>query len=494
MLHIENDALQHRSTSMKPDVVGRGILLADLAWSVVAWLGADALRYGAFWKAADRSSTYGLLPFLAVTIIIWMLLSAWMKLDCFRGGWHFPAVFSRLFLAVFCLMCVLLSGGYLAREYVSRLALTYFGVLLFGGFVGIRYVGRLLLLARSRGGKVRRVVIVGANRVARELALKIKRHPEMMCDVVGFLCPEDDGNLSCQEATTVPALGVADLLAGQQISDLILALPRPSLPEILNLVARCRERGINLSFVPQPYELYLSRPALLDVDGIPVLELREVFASDFFFRCKRFIDIVVAAVMSVVALPVLLPAAIGLRWTKGRAFRWERRCGQHAKVFFMLRLNVERHSANLPRFERLLENMSLTELPQLWNVLRGEMSLVGPRPESSARVQRYSEWQQRRLSIKPGMTGLAQVHGLRDQTPSEEKARFDLQYILNPSATADISILLQTLWTLTIRSFRYPRLVAPEPSLVRTGFFDGGAPHLLEKTLQDAHRSQSSAH
>jgi len=476
---------------MKPNSVSHGILLADLAWSVVALLGATALRYGAFWKAADRSSIYVLLPFLAVTIVVWIILSVWMKLDCFRGGWHFPAIFARLLLAAFCLMSILLSGGYLAREYVSRLALTYFGVLLFGGFVGIRYFGRLLLLARYRAGKVRRLVIVGANRIARELALKIKRHPEMMCDVVGFLCPEDDANLSCHEATTVPTLGVTDLLATHQISDLILALPGPSLPEILNLVASCRQQGINVSFVPQPYELYLFRPALLDLDGIPVLELREVFASDFFFRFKRLVDIVFASAMSVVALPILLPAAIGLRWSKGRAFRWETRCGQHAKGFSMLRLNLERHQATTG-FERVLENMSITELPQLWNVLRGEMSLVGPRPESSDRVRRYSEWQQRRLSIKPGMTGLAQVQGLRDQNSSEEKARFDLQYILNPSAIGDIAILLQTLWTLTTRSFHYPRLVAPEPG-VRTVFFESVAPHFLEKTLQDAHRSQSSA-
>jgi lipopolysaccharide/colanic/teichoic acid biosynthesis glycosyltransferase len=476
---------------MRPHSDRRAILFADLAWSAVAFFGASALRYGAFWRAADRSSIYALLPFLGVTIVVWILLSMWMKLDCSRGGWHFPAVFSRLLLAIFCLMCVLFSGGYLAQEYVSRLALAYLGALLFAGFVGIRYVGRLLLFARYRAGKVRKVVIVGTNRIARELAVKIARHPEMMCDVVGFLCPEDDGNLTCQAELTVPTLGVTDLLAGRQISDLILALPGPSLPEILNLVARCRERGINVSFVPQPYELYLSRPALLDLDGIPLLELREVFASDFFFRCKRGVDIVLASAMCVVALPFLLPAAVGLRWTKGKAFRWETRCGYHAKTFSMLRLNVERHSATT-RFERLLENMSITELPQLWNVLRGEMSLVGPRPESSDRVRRYSEWQQRRLSITPGMTGLAQVQGLRDQNSSEEKAHFDLQYILNPSAITDIAILLQTLWTLTMRLFKYPRFVALEPS-ARTVFFDRAAPHFMEKTLQDAHRSQSSA-
>jgi len=482
---------------MKLYSASRWILLSDLVWCAIAWLGAGVLRYGASWASSERSAAYALLPFLALTVLFWTLLSSWMKLDCFRGGWHFPAVVSRVFLALLCLMCVLLAAGYVAREYVSRLVLSYFVLLLFVGLLGIRYAARHLLLARYRAGKVRRVVIVGADRIAREVALKIQRHPEMACDVVGFLCPEDEGILGSEDSAsgvTVPTLGVVDLLASQHISDVILALSRPSVPEVLNLLGCCRERGISVSFVPQPYELYLSRPALLDLDGIPILELREVFASDLFFQCKRFMDIVLGLVLSGLAVTILLPAVIGLRWTKGKAFRWEKRCGRHSKSFSMLRLNVDRHSHTLPKFERLLENMSLTELPQLWNVLRGEMSLVGPRPESSERVQHYSDWQQRRLSIKPGMTGLAQVHGLRDQNSSEEKARFDLQYIMNPSAIADISILLQTFWTLAIRLLKYPRLTAAaEPNLPARSLFEKVAPDFLEENLQDAHRSQSSA-
>jgi lipopolysaccharide/colanic/teichoic acid biosynthesis glycosyltransferase len=141
----------------------------------------------------------------------------------------------------------------------------------------------------------------------------------------------------------------------------------------------------------------------------------------------------------------------------------------------------------------MLENMSLTELPQLWNVLRGEMSLVGPRPESPDRVTRYSEWQQQRLSIKPGMTGLAQVHGLRDQNSSEEKTRFDLQYILNPSAVADVSILLQTLWTLAVRLFRYPEPIGSASNVQGSKLFDEVTPDFVEETIQGAHRSQPSA-
>jgi lipopolysaccharide/colanic/teichoic acid biosynthesis glycosyltransferase len=137
--------------------------------------------------------------------------------------------------------------------------------------------------------------------------------------------------------------------------------------------------------------------------------------------------------------------------------------------------------------------LSLTELPQLWNVVRGEMALVGPRPESPQRVQCYSEWQRQRLTVKPGITGLAQVHGLREQHSSEEKTRFDLQYLLNPSPLADVSLLLQTLWTLAIRLVRYSRLspILTKPSTELT--FNEFTTPFLQETLQGVHRSQSSA-
>jgi FlaA1/EpsC-like NDP-sugar epimerase len=106
-------------------------------------------------------------------------------------------------------MSVLLSVGYLRREYVFRLALTYFGVLLLVGFIGIRYVARILLRAKYHAGHVRRVVIVGSDRIAGELGVKISRHPEMLCKVVGFLCPEDAptlGSENCGTGIGVPPL------------------------------------------------------------------------------------------------------------------------------------------------------------------------------------------------------------------------------------------------------------------------------------------------
>jgi lipopolysaccharide/colanic/teichoic acid biosynthesis glycosyltransferase len=114
--------------------------------------------------------------------------------------------------------------------------------------------------------------------------------------------------------------------------------------------------------------------------------------------------------------------------------------------------------------ERILAQFSFTELPQLWNVMRGEMTLVGPRPESPDRARHYSDWQRQRLSVTPGLTGLAQVLGLRDQHASEEKARFDLQYIYHWSPFLDLSLVLQTCWTLAIRFWSPAHLAINMPA------------------------------
>jgi lipopolysaccharide/colanic/teichoic acid biosynthesis glycosyltransferase len=475
------------------------ILVSDLLWVAIAFLCADLLRYGIPWNAAQERFVHELLPVLFVAWLLWALLSNNMNLDGFRGGWHFPAMVSALFLAVSLLMTILLAGSYLRQRYVSRLALGYFGILLLIGFIAIRYGARLFLRARHRAGKVGRVVIVGNGQVAREIASKIERHPEMLCKVVGTLYPQDaSANLGLSQSasrsvTTLFTLKVVDLLLDQHVDELILALQKHSWPELLNLIGRCREQGINVSLVPEPYELYLSQPDLLDLSGLPLLRLRESSTSSMFFQWKRIVDLVVTSGLALAAAPVLLIAAIVLQYKKGQALRWEPRTGQNAVPFDMLRLNVDRHAANLPPFERLLQQLSITELPQLWNVLRGEMSLVGPRPESSDRVRHYSEWERQRLSVRPGITGLAQVHGLREQHSSEEKTRFDLQYLLKPSPLIDLSLLLQTCWTLIIRMFHNPHLNQTEPLVSMNKTVADFRFPFVEEALQHAHRSQPSA-
>ncbi len=480
---------------MKSNNLRNWISVADLAWVAIAMALAYLLRYGWAWDGPPgRSAAIFLLPSLAAALI-WSLLSLRLQLDGFRGGWRFSAVVSQLLSAVSLLMMSLLVGGYLTRQYVSRLLLGYFGGLLLAGFVLVRFAAWSVFRSRYRKGAVRRVVIVGSGFLAREMAAKIEHHPESLYHVVGFLCPAatDFDTLlpgTSADAVNVQSLGVVDLLQAHEVNEVILTIPQTSHPEVLDLVALCRRRGIGVSLVPQPYFLYLSKPELVDLGGLPLLQLKDAatgMATNPLW--KRALDLALVPCLLLVSLPVILIAAAVLKGKKGRGFRRELRCGQYGKPFWIYRLNSERNASGLTPAEALMQHVSLTELPQLLNVLRGDMSLVGPRPEGLDRANRYTDWHRQRLSVKPGMTGLAQVHGLRHQNSSEDKTRYDLQYIMRRSVFQDISLLLQTIWTLMGRLFQ-SRKAPPLPvEAPRDLFFETA----FEENLNRAHSAQSSS-
>ncbi len=437
--------------SVKPQQIHDWIFAADLSWIPMAFIGAQAscLATGI---AVPGFAWSTFLILVIPTWLAWTLLSENLQLDGFRGGWRLSAVISHLLLAVALLMVLLLAVDNLSRRYSSG-GLGMFGLLMLSGFIAIRWIALRLLLRRHRDREVNRIVILGSDRVATELAEKLNRHPELLCKVTGFLCAKAEfpgPQLRPASAITVSTTEITSLLRQQGVDELVLAHAATS-PEILNLVALCREEGIRVSLVPQPYELYLSRPRLLDLDGLPLLQLAAVTPPAPARVGKRILDLTLGLFLSLVTLPLLLVCAAGVRYSRGRAFRWERRVGWRGAEFSMLRLNVDRDPHGGSRFERMLWQLSISELPQFWNVLRGDMSLVGPRPEGPERARRYSAWQQQRLTVKPGMTGLAQVNGLREQHSSEDKTRHDLQYLVRPSLLRDLSLLIETIWTLALR-------------------------------------------
>ena len=434
------------------------ILLADLVWIVLAFLSADLLRYGLTWSWGERLAIRALLPFVIATCGCWVALSLVMHMDGFRGGWRMSAMLSQLFLGLSCTIALVTMLGYFSRNYVSRLALTYFMFLLGAGFAGIRCGARTLMRLRQRGRGLWRVLILGSGRIAQEVSAKIQEHPEMMCKVVGLLFPnlateELSGTSGTGPPSQLSTLGIFDLIRESRVNEVIVALDHPVTPEIRTLLARMRNMGIVISVVPQAYELYASEPKFVSLDGLPLLQLREPNLRPRYIALKWVMDFVLAAVLLVPSVLVIVPVATVLLLKKGAAFRRETRSGQYGVPFSMLRLNIERPVWSGSKFERFLEHLSITELPQLWNVLRGQMSLVGPRPESPAQATNYSEWHQRRLRVKPGLTGLAQVHGLRESSSFEQKTRYDLQYVMRPYLLWDISLLLQTSWTLARRLF-----------------------------------------
>jgi lipopolysaccharide/colanic/teichoic acid biosynthesis glycosyltransferase len=479
---------------MKKQRLQHWILAGDITWAFVALPLAYVMRYGLTWHGPSNGTFLAFVPPLLLAVAVWALLFSWMKLDGFRRGWDLPATLSQLFLALCLLMAVLMAGAYLLRIFLSRLTLSYFGILLFFGFLSIRCAANAILGSRYFARAMRRVLIVGNGPVAREMAAKIECHPEVLCQVVGFLCSSDtsfDTRLpgAVSEARMIQTLGVIDLLREQRVDEVIITLSKPGSPEVMNLATRCRREGIGVSIVPHPYELYLSKPQLLDLGGLPILQLREAKSKFANSGVKRSVDITFGFALLLISSPFVALGAIGLLTKKGGPFARELRCGQFGKHFWMYRLNSDRDCQELSTFEVILQQLSITEMPQFWNVLRGNMSLIGPRPESPSRVKHYSEWQYQRLNVKPGMSGLAQVCGLREAHSSEEKARFDLQYMMQSSLFFDISLILQTGWTLMGRLLRQNKLGsrrAAAMSAVATDF-------MVERTLPNAHSSQSSA-
>lgn len=432
------------------------LLIADLLWLFVCVIAACLLRYGFGWRSEPRSTLASFALTLLGSWLIWSALSRFVDLGGGRQGWRIPAIISHLLLMVAIMMVVLLTTAYLARIYFSRLAIGYFALASFMGFVVLRLAIRAFLRTRAYTGAARKVCIVGNGPVAREIATRLAQHPEMRCKVIGFLAPDDTAlDVLCDSRTVspayLPATEVLDVLRAQNVDEVVFVSSRTGDDRIAELMQQCVKRDIAISIIPQPYELYSSAVELVDLDGIPVVRVRGCSKDSKVQPWKRAMDLILVCPLFLLALPIILGAGLILRLKKGAAFCREERYGLRGQRFWIYRLNSPRKETNLPKYECLLQHLSVTELPQLLNVMRGEMSLVGPRPEGIDKVRHYTDWHWQRLSVRPGITGLAQVHGLRDQHALEDKTRYDLQYILHRSLFQDLSLLLQTIWTLLVR-------------------------------------------
>lgn len=314
------------------------------------------------------------------------------------------------------------------------------------------------------GFDVARVLIVGAGTSGQMVLSKIRHAPELGYRVVGFV---DD---ACQEETVagVPLLGrvndVVRLIEAHQINEIIIAAPELNHRARLELVTSVSTRQVNIKIVPDIFEIMSSEVAASDLAGLPMMQVRDVVLRGWNLRLKRALDILVSAVALVLLSPLLLLLAALVKLTSrdGPVFYVQERVGLDGKPFQLVKFRSMRPDAeeetgpvwatpNDPRRTRFgswIRRWSLDELPQLVNVLVGEMSLVGPRPERPHFVEQFSRQVPRyadRHNEKAGLTGWAQVNGLRGQTSIEERTTYDVFYVERWSLAFDIKILLKTI-------------------------------------------------
>jgi len=309
-------------------------------------------------------------------------------------------------------------------------------------------------------------LIVGTGVTAIRLLQKLQDHPETGYEVVGFL--DDSYEPGCKDVANRPLLGKVDSLRAvaraHDVDEVFIADPSLGHTHMLSLVLDCEDLGLVFRVVTKLFEVLTAGTPVDLVDDLPLVRLGRERVPRSYAPLKRAFDVMGAFAGLVVFAPLLLWCALRTRMSSpGPAIFVQERVGLHGRLFEMykfrtMKLDADRYAvaprdaedARITPYGRWLRGTSIDELPQLWNVLKGDMSLVGPRPEMPFIASTYDDWQRRRLSVKPGITGLWQILGRKD-LPMHENLQYDFYYIRNRSLSLDVSILLRTIGVVVSR-------------------------------------------
>ncbi len=409
---------------------------------------------------------------------LWGLAFYWSGTNDYRRSYRVMAL--RFFRAVLLGLGLLIVAQFLFRlAFISRSMVAMFAVLQFTALL----MGRVLLMEgvrvlRRRSEDGHRVVIVGANDGGVAFAKSLAEQSPFNIQILGFVSvPGESGHAGAR-----PHLGyvgsLASLLDRQPVDEVVFAV-RGRHPEILrDAMASCEVRGVDVLVNLPPTVPSKGTMQIANISGFdyPLLNLRRTPTSEARLAAKRIIDFSGALFGIILTGPFMLIAAIAIRVTDpGPVLFRQVRAGRNGRTFTMLKfrsmvMDAEKRKAELmhlnemdgpvfkiqrdPRITavgRFIRKTSIDELPQLFNIFMGDMSLVGPRPPLPSEVEQYEPWQRRRLSVKPGLTGMWQVSG-RNQIDFDEWMRMDLDYIDNWSLWLDIKIILKTVPAVVLRS------------------------------------------
>jgi exopolysaccharide biosynthesis polyprenyl glycosylphosphotransferase len=355
----------------------------------------------------------------------------------------------------------------------SRLVVLAYPALAAAVMIALRWGGMLVMGRLRQGGyNYRNVLYAGANGPARSYATQVHRDMTMGLRNRGVL--DCGAALPADWPAELPVVGpledLSKILTREPIDRVVFSLPPEHLAGLANYLEICEEQGVEAVVIPPGFEhLQVARVHVEEFFGVPVINYTTTPAQHFQLAVKRLVDIVVGGVSSLFLLPVFLVLAVAIRLeSPGPVFFKQYRSGVRGRRFNCYKfrsmyIDAEARLAGLkahnemsgpvfkmkndPRITRVgafIRRYSLDELPQLFNVFRGDMSLVGPRPPLPAEVEQYEPWQRRRLSMKPGITCIWQVSG-RNDIDFEQWMRLDLEYIDNWSLWLDFKLLFKTI-------------------------------------------------
>ncbi|MBI3977219.1 MAG: sugar transferase [Chloroflexi bacterium] len=471
---LGGDALAARAGRLlvrvaKPFVIATDLVLVNLAFVVAYWmryrldLGPEVLEANAVPLSAYVPVQVAFAGILLVTYAIGGLyrhlwaVSLADELLTIVGGTSIGVMLTLAFVF-----------GYQAAAY-SRLMFVF----AWAGAIALLLSARLAKAVartylRSRGIGVQPVIVVGQGPLARMVMHILATEPGLGYRLVGFV--DEEGRENAGRFVCLGRLDDLAAIAGRHgVDEVIIALPAAHHQLVLSLMQDLQRSSVRFKMVPDLYEISLTRVDINDLRGVPLIGLKETSIRGANLVVKRLLDVVIAGTVLAVFAPLWLLIALLIKLdSPGPVLFKQVRAGRDGRPFVMLKFrsmqqDAEREQKELlgqneaagPLFKirqdprrtrvgRLLRRASLDEVPQLWNILRGEMSLVGPRPPLPREVERYEPWHRRRLSTAPGLTGLWQVSG-RSELPFDEMVLLDIYYVENWSLTLDLKTLLRTL-------------------------------------------------
>ncbi|MBM3127443.1 MAG: undecaprenyl-phosphate glucose phosphotransferase [Chloroflexi bacterium] len=313
-----------------------------------------------------------------------------------------------------------------------------------------------------RGWDESRLLIVGANEAGYTILERIRVSPQLGYRPIGFLDDERAG----QKMLGLPVLGrveqLGEIVRQHKIAEVIIALPEASHQDLLSIISRCEDGRVNIKIFPDVFQIMAAEVNVGDLNGLPLLTMRDIALRGWRLTAKRIVDVVISAIVLVFISPLLMLIALLVKLdSRGPALYWQERMGLDARPFPCFKFRSMRQDAeaatgpvwavaNDPRRTRIgsyLRKYSLDELPQFINVFLGHMSLVGPRPERPVFVDQFRQQIPRymeRHQLKAGITGWAQANGLRGDTSIWERTKYDLYYVEHWSLWFDFKIMILT--------------------------------------------------
>ena len=412
--------------------------------------------------------------------IAWVGIFAAFAIYDGRKYIHVVDEFAMLSLASLIASISLAGILYFSFREVSRALFLLFVLLAYALFLAWRALARFLFRIRKEWpDTAHRVLIVGSGPLGRKVQMQMEASGVEKMTLVGFIDDDLFGSWERREDILGGGKDIRKIVRQGRVSDVVIALPHSAYQHMSEIVMRLDDLAVRVWVALGFFDLALYNPEIEDFTGIPLLDLRAPALSDFQRLVKRAFDLILGTLFILVALPVMGGVALAIWLSDGKPvlFR-QKRVGENGRLFDVykfrtmvknaeqLRSLVEHvdekgdliHKAKddprVTSLGRFLRRFSLDELPQLFNVLGGEMSLVGPRPELPYLVEKYHPWQRKRFAVPPGITGWWQVHGRSDKM-MHLHTEDDLYYVANYSIWLDIQIMVRTAWVVLIGKGSY---------------------------------------